>query len=359
MRVAGGLAALSLISCLSSVGCSCSQREALGASPDAGIDAVIPDGGHPDRGAGPEAGRDGGARADAACEGAWIRAPRPIIGAELVNGVGARMGATDRLRVTVSLEHGCEALAGVAVTIMQGDATDFVGLAATAWTLPAPPQDPGCYPPGPVTAEWIVAVPGREQGNLIVSVQDTAFPSSWTGLRYGRQYCSGLPDCQCWGDRPPGDVPEGGTCLTDCSCAAGLSCIGFPGGVTGAPTWQCLRPCNDALDCAGGERCGSFVEGPAAVCQAAGGGCASDPDCPPGFVCDPAHERCVDQRTTMTGMACACDADCAAGQHCTDLGADRAPGCMFRCLRPAECPPDNGLFYFSCATDNLCHPTDG
>ena len=265
----------------------------------------------------------------------------------------------DRLRVTVSLQNACETLAGITVTVMPGDATDYVALAASVWTTPVPLARPDCYPPGPSpTVDWIVAIPGRSQNNPGVGVRDGNFPSGWAGFGYDRSACPRPVDWSCYGTAPAGTAAAGEPCTTDCSCQGDLACVGFPAGVTGAPTWQCLRPCTSANDCAGGEGCGSQVEGPAMVCGPGPAGCASDPDCPPGFRCDPLHERCYDPAWATVGAPCACDSECASGQHCA-VARDGVARCTVWCQDVNDCPPDTGLYWFVCGSDGTCWPQDG
>ena len=157
----------------------------------------------------------------------------------------------------------------------------------------------------------------------------------------------------------PGTSPEGSACATDCDCAAGLACVGFYAGVTGAPTWTCLRPCNDLLDCGGSGACRDFVEGPARVCGT-GDQCASDTECPAGFHCIAGndHSFCLDERPFITGQACSCEGiACPTGQRCVG-GATGGTTCEIPGRREVECPSGYSEVAFECGTEGLCVPLD-
>jgi hypothetical protein len=189
----------------------------------------------------------------------WSLQPRRI---DSVSTIGSlRMGATERLQVEVQLQSGCEILGQVNVNVMPGDATDFIELSAFAWV----PSNTACTPDAPIV-ERVIAIPGREQGNFQAVVSDANNPDGGMLVRYGRETCSGPPECQCWSGSPPGPGGEWSECLTDCSCASGLSCIGYFS--LGGPLWNCLRTCSDFFDCPTGEGCPPAVpDGPAYVCS--------------------------------------------------------------------------------------------
>jgi hypothetical protein len=264
----------------------------------------------------------------------------------------SRFGATDRLRVQVQLTSACEFLGRVDVVNHPGDATDFVELAAWAWA----PVGLDCPPSAPLVP-WIVTIPGRQQGNLRVVVADRHSPGGALRLEYGRDTCSGIPECMCYGDVPPGTTPEGGACVTDCSCAEGLACIGYFG--VGGPLFQCLIPCNDLLDCARDRVCvGPVLDGPGWVCES-GSQCDADADCPAGFVCEfgtPWGGTCRDLRPVPSIEECSCDEECPAGFRCVVALRER-PVCEVPCLRDVDCPAA-GSGWLVCGNPSICLPLD-
>jgi len=270
---------------------------------------------------------------DAECdtEVYWTRAPRMIDTVELVDGM-ARAGVTERYVVAVVLQSGCELLAGIDLRLEPGDATDFVGLAASAWM----PVGLDCPPVAPVV-ERVVAIPGRLHGNLRVVVIDDNAPGGGLRLTYDRDPCSGVPECMCGPDTPPGSGAEWSDCRTDCSCADGLSCIGYFG--IGGPMWSCARICSDFRDCETRETClPAILDGAPHVCSWDGDLCDGDEDCPPGFTCTftDLASFCSDSREGPTGRECECDSDCPEGHLCIDAGAGAA--CEIPCLTTAWCP---------------------
>ncbi len=276
---------------------------------------------------------DPGTEPDAACdpEVHWTLQERTIHEVTLVDGI-ARIGVTQRYVVGVELRSGCEVLAGIDVTITPGGATDQVGLAAFAWV----PVGVDCTPVAPIV-ERVVSIPGREQGNLHVVVVDDHSPGGGLRLTYDRDPCSGVPDCMCNPDTPPGTGGDWSDCVTDCSCAADLVCIGYFG--IGGPLWSCARICSDLMDCRPGEDClPAILDGAPYVCEHTGDLCEDDTDCPAGFACVRTTDGsyCEDVRTGPTGMPCACDDDCPAGHICIDPGG--GPVCEIPCLSVAWCP---------------------
>jgi hypothetical protein len=176
-------------------------------------------------------------------------------------------------------------------------------------------------------------------------------------LRYGREVgCSGVPECACHEGTPPGTATEGSPCLTDCSCAEGLSCIGSYG--VAGPYSACARPCNDFLDCRSDETCMEPVpDGMPWVCAGPMDQCSDRVPCPDGFECVSdtmdAPNRCADRRTWRTvSPVCACDEECAPGERC--IGSTDPPRgalCAVPCLRDAECGGGGSFF---CGPGNAC-----
>ncbi|MBW2261434.1 MAG: hypothetical protein JRG91_05610 [Deltaproteobacteria bacterium] len=276
---------------------------------------------------------DPGVESDAGCdpEVHWTLQERTIHSVTLVDGI-ARVGVTQRYVVEVELRSGCEVLAGIDVTTISGGATDQVGLAAFAWV----PVGIDCTPVAPIV-ERIVSIPGRDQGNLHVVVVDDHSPGGGLRLTYDRDPCSGVPDCMCYPDTPAGDGGEWAECMTDCSCAAGLSCIGYFG--LAGPMWNCVRICSDFMDCNPGETClPPILDGAPYVCSREGDLCEDDVDCPAGFTCTHTSlaSFCEDARTEPTGLPCACDDQCPAGHICIDPGD--GPVCEIPCLSDTWCP---------------------
>jgi len=255
----------------------------------------------------------------------------------------------------VRMRSACERLGRVDVELMPGDATDFVRLTAWAWV----PRGLECPPSAPL-APWNVLFPGRGQGNFRVLVEDGGSPGGGLRLEYEREIgCSGVPDCECYPGAPAGTATEGSPCVTDCSCAEGLSCIGSYG--VGGPYWACARPCNDLLDCGPYEICEEPVpDGMPWVCTGPTDQCSTARPCPEGFDCvtdtGDAPNECVDRRRWGSlGAPCACDEQCAASGHCigsTDPPAE--PRCAMPCLRDGECRSD-----WYCGSDNTCQFTGG
>ncbi len=303
---------------------------------------------------------DAGADADAdvaddggtVCEGDWHwqLEPWPIESVTLVN-APSHYGATDRLRVELSARSGsCYRLGRVQADVLSGDATDFVTLTALLWHAVG---DVVCTD-DEFRAEWNVEIEGRRHGNLRVVVADIVSPGAL--LEYGREVaCSGVPECACYPGSPPGTGTEGSDCLTDCSCAAGLSCLGS-WGVAG-PWWSCARGCNDVLDCGADEQCIPPVpDGMPWICTW-GDQCNDDwlPPCPFGFECvsdaTDAPDRCVDRRSAPSVRPCTCDLDCATGELCL-VGLRETPHCEIPCLGDEDCPGD----WLVCGTANICVP---
>jgi hypothetical protein len=342
-------------------GCSCSQRHTAGDEGDAGAGDAARDGAVGDgqrdgpRGDGPTA-RDGARPWDAGtCEQPWYweRAARAIYGVSLANGAPPRVGVTEQLLVEVQLLSGsCEALAGVEASIVSGNATDFVELRAFVWRVAGSAL---CTPDAPIVST-VVLVPGREQGNMRVVVADGANPSGEPVLTYDRTWCSGMPDCQCFPGSPAGAGQEYAQCLTDCSCAAGLACIGALGLV--GPGWSCRRPCADDRDCADFQFCARYVADSAAwVCEG-GSQCQGDGDCPEGFVCEErgSLRTCADERSIPTLLPCTCDAECPGGERCSVVRGD-TPTCEVWCQDDADCPLV-AQGWTVCGTPQVCVPLE-
>jgi hypothetical protein len=176
--------------------------------------------------------------------------------------------------------------------------------------------------------------------------------------------CSGPSDCVCPPDAGPGPGVEGDACRTDCSCGAGLSCVGEYG-MAGA-TWTCLRPCNDFLDCGAYESCLEPVpDGIPWVCVGWLDQCSVDRPCPDGFDCvtdtADAPNECIDRRdgARREAASCECDLDCARGERCL-LPASGEAHCGFLCRRDVECPGRGevvGGRRWSCSATGACEAT--
>lgn len=339
-------------------GCSCSQRDTGGGDGDAGpVDGALADGRRDGPGGDSRPQRDGSLDWDAGTCGDpwyWELRPIPVYSATLANGAPPRVGVTEQLLVEVQLLSGsCQALGGVEVAIMPGDATDFVELRAYAWTVAGPVP---CTPDAPIVST-VVLIPGRGMGNTRVVVSDGNTPDGQYLLTYQRTYCSGMPDCQCYPGSPAGSGQEYATCLTDCSCAAGLSCIGAIG-LVGAG-WNCRRPCADDRDCNDYEFCAKYVADAAAYVCEPGNQCLKPDDCPEGFACVARADglrTCADQRAAPTMQDCTCDAQCPPGQRCSvALGA--TPRCAVWCESDAACPAA-GAGWLVCGTPAVCLPLE-
>jgi hypothetical protein len=338
-------------------GCSCSQRDTFAGAVDGGGG----DAAGRDAGAGDARGRDGGrdgARDGGVCEGGWFLEPRPIVEIALVDGPAPRMGVTEPLLVTVSLSHACEELAWVKVEVTNGDATDFVGLRAAAWTLPYVPDDERCKPPGPALATTVVTVPGREQNNFIVAVADLDNPNG-TGLRYGRGGCPGGRDCPCYGGTTTGTAGDLEACVTDCSCAPGLSCLGSYR-LDGTSQWTCQTPCADTRQCEFTWICIQGVSNGASwVCRHCYEfECETAADCPAGFSCHEAAcgQYCEDERGWPSSTPCDCDAECQGGERCSAIREAYA-SCELWCRSDADCPQGEGMPMY-CSSSSICVPPE-
>jgi hypothetical protein len=286
----------------------------------------------------------------------WELQPRTIAEVANVGIVPGRIGAADRLRVQVQLLSSCEVLARVDVSVESGDATDAVTLRAWAWVQ----SGLDCLPVAPLVP-WNVTVPGRSQGNLNVNVLDGHSPGGGLRLNYGRETpCWDLPECACRAGDPAGTSTYGSECYTDCSCAEGLACLGNYG--MSGESWNCLRPCNDFLDCADGESCPDPVpDGIPWVCESYGDACTDDEPCPDGFACrldaTDASNRCDDERANPAAAPCTCDGDCLPGERCT-IGLRATPTCEIPCGRSVECP-GRGDGFLVCGTASVCVPLEG
>jgi hypothetical protein len=376
----GARVALGAFLCLSGAAlpsCSCSDRGSLGVEQDGaprdgaladarGDGGPLPDGALPGD-AGPDAAwpdgpRPDGPRPDAppwdagTCpqESAWELVPRTITAVRLVDAPAPRVGVTERLEVDVQLLSGCDRLGAIDDVGYSGNATDFVDLLAQAWV----PRNMACTPNAPIVT-GIFTIAGRQHGNLRVVVTDHQSPGGGLRLTYDRSGWPGPNPPACGPGIPPGTVAEGGGCMTDCECAAGLSCIGYFGFV--GESWSCLRACVDFQDCEAAETCPFMVaDGPPLVCLGGGDQCQpGQVECPAGFGCvvgDPAN-LCLDQRTAPTGAPCACDAQCPPGHLC-DSNQGGLATCEIPCDRDAECPAPGGTAYLVCGTRNVCVPLE-
>ncbi|MGC4119910.1 MAG: hypothetical protein QM765_36100 [Myxococcales bacterium] len=272
----------------------------------------------------------------------WKLEPRTIDAVRLAGGGAAQphLGASVTLEADVQLLSNCEELAHVDVSLSPGGATDFVALAAFAWVQ----QDAACEPVAPIVSTGVL-VPGRGSGNLRVVVTDAHSPGGGMRLDYEVVDC-GATDCRCDLYALPGPIPEFGKCVTDCDCAAELSCLNT---AAGAPSdWQCRRPCTRHTDCpqSGCTR----GDAPFWVC---GGldACPVPEDCPPGFSCvlRDSFSFCGDERSAPTSTDCECDAQCAPGERCI-LGSRATPTCEIPCAGARDCP----FYWLSCATPGFC-----
>jgi hypothetical protein len=343
-------------------GCSCSQRATPAGEGDGGEVGGGRDGGGRDGAPADARGLDGGwLDGDAGTckrEGAWRLEMRPIVGISLMEGPAPRMGVTEQLLVTVSLMHACEELAWVRVEVQPGNATDFVGLSAAAWALPYVPDDERCKPPGPAYAETVVTGPGREQNNFIVAVSDLNEPAG-AAISYGRGGCPGGHDCPCYGDVPAGTAGDGEACVTDCSCAAGLACLGWYR-LDGSPQWTCQKPCADTRQCELTWICIQGVtNGASWVCRHCYEfECEAAADCPAGFSCHEAAcgQYCEDERSWPASTWCECDAECPAGERCTSFG-EAPPSCQQWCRTDADCPQVEGVPLY-CSSWSICIPPE-
>jgi hypothetical protein len=357
LRARALAAALLLLAGAAMPGCGCSQRDALGA----GTDAAVADGAAPDARAGDGPRADGPRRDGGGPDGpswdagtcaeprTWQAQPRRITAVALFDGPAPRLNATERLEVEVQLQSGCEVLAAVDDLGYPGNATDFVDLAATAWVPTG-----ACTPDAP-RVTTVITIAGRQQGNVHVVVTDHNGPGGGgVRLTYDREPVTQMA---CLPSSPPGTVEEGGDCWTDCSCAAGLACIGYYGFI--GETWSCLRPCLDLRDCDAPESCPRFVaDGPQLTCLPTTDQCQGTADCPEGFTCIHADDGnfCQDQRPWATLGACACDAECPPGQHCSLFFAE--PRCAAWCDRDAVCPNPAAAQVLVCGTPNVCVPLE-
>lgn len=279
----------------------------------------------------------------------WELDPRRINSVMFLDSTPPRLGVTNRLLVEVQLLSACDFLGQMNVTVISGGATDFVGLAAFAWV----PQGMSCPPSAPIVT-WVVSVEGRVQGNMRVVVTDENSPGGGLRLEYDREYCSGHPDCQCQYDTPPGMGEEWSNCTTDCSCASGLSCIGYHG--VGGPLWSCVRLCNGFLDCETGEEClPPIPDGAPYICSWGDDLCDTDEDCPAGFACATGEHGsfCLDRREHPIILPCECDEQCPTGHHCVMAYRDY-PVCEVTCLRDADCPNPPETTVFICGFPGVC-----
>ena len=348
--VASRVACLLGLGILLAVGCEGGTNLAGDGGPgdgrvdEAGDDAAVrEDVGHPDD--------TGGSDASCVTPSHWELAPRTID--NVMSWGTSRLGATDRLRIEVQMLSACDRLGRVDVEAMPGDATDRVTIRAYAWQ----PTGLSCPPSAPLVP-WTVEIEGRQQGNIRVVVADGNSPGGGLRLEYEREACAGGPECACSAGDPPGTGVEWADCLTDCSCAAGLSCIGSYG--LAGPTWSCLRGCNDFLDCAFAEQCVEPVpDGVPLVCLM-GDQCDDGTPCPDGFECMrdtmDAPNSCADRREPSTMRSCSCDEPCGTGQLCL-LGMRAEPTCDIPCLRSVDCP-DRGTETWVCGTAGICVPLE-
>lgn len=326
------------------------------AAVDAGPpDASVTDAGIRDAAPSPDASaRDAGAR-DAATPGDaavscpaqpawWTSEARQVVAAGLAWDAPRRMGHAELLEVTVALERACDVMETVHVTVMPGNATDFVTLSATAWTRT------DCASQGRLVTAYAL-IRGEEQGNMRVVV-DSA-PSSGTYLlEYGREGCT-AEGCACLGGGPPGTRQYLESCDSDCDCAQDRRCLPVGGSLNGA---ACQRPCVDDLACRGDHHCGRDAPGALPFTCDESFHCSSDADCPSSFTCLPDTGTCSDQRPLASMQHCACNQACRAHEWCME-GVFTGRTCEVPCTRDADCP---GWEYSGtlCSQHGFCLPLE-
>jgi hypothetical protein len=158
-------------------------------------------------------------------------------------------------------------------------------------------------------------------------------------------------ECVAAGARTAGQV-----CGADSECERGTLCVPFLG-VT-----QCLRFCDAAHACPGGEACYVVVadRGQRAVAEACGPTCdLLAQDCPAsGLGCFTSQKECAPERGVCLapgggaqGATCASMADCAAGNLCIDPGGPAPPICAKICGRKGTGP--------TCTVGTTCRDLPG
>ncbi|MBM65992.1 MAG: hypothetical protein CMH55_07155 [Myxococcales bacterium] len=122
-------------------------------------------------------------------------------------------------------------------------------------------------------------------------------------------------------------------CGGDRICPEGTSC---------AESFNtCMPYCDDPQDCPPGSTCVNEIEG--GFCVPSGArACGWEDACPPGTVCDPSENRCLEDRG-----ACVERADCGDGGRCVEG----------RCLHePSPCGPADSCPENQMCQDDLCIP---
>lgn len=134
---------------------------------------------------------------------------------------------------------------------------------------------------------------------------------------------------------PGGSVPRGGTCESVVECAKGNICVG-----AGEQNY-CVTACEDASNCAPGQRCQELEVNPGNVCRPGlGASCAADEDCDGEQVCTAAFSDVIEWVNLYPNGYCTVR-NCAQGM-CPDGSVCRAPGdrdpiCAQTCEVDTDC----------------------
>jgi hypothetical protein len=139
-----------------------------------------------------------------------------------------------------------------------------------------------------------------------------------------------------------------GMCEMDCDCPHdGSVCLGGHG--LGGPFTRCAHPCEDHMDCMGGQ-CLSMDDGLELICVPDVPQCDGDTPCPTGYRCEGGVCRADFTLGSAARVACICDDDCDPPLACTMAAADATSG---RC--EVLCPTGSSRW---CSGPHYCGPAD-
>ena len=146
-----------------------------------------------------------------------------------------------------------------------------------------------------------------------------------------------------------GSTPRGGTCESPVDCSTGNICIG------GGEQNFCIGACNDVSDCSPGQQCLELGSNPGSVCRPElGASCGADADCGAGQACTNAFSDVIDWVNLYPDGYCTVrgctEGSCPEGSECRQPG-DRDPICAATCETDVDCRFQQG---WECLDASAC-----